>query len=373
VIGIYAASRLFTTALLAITYLVVTAAHGQVGDSIGTPAFPDFLTMWDSRFYREIAVSGYPARLPLDAAGNVTENPWAFLPVYPLLVRGLMVTGLDFSIAGPALSLLFGAGSAVVLYWMLEPRVGSHSALWAARLFCFAPLSFVLQTGYAESLFLFLFLVSVWMLAQQHYWLVLPFGLLAAFTRPGALALAAAVGIQLIVGLVRRDPVTARTRLAMIVSGGAILLAGFSWPVIAALVTGYRSAYFDTELAWWTGYVGRIHFVPMTPWFLLASRYLGWAGVMLVVGLVVAFLWWLTRPRMRAFGTGILTTLGAYGAYLVAVFLPQQSLFRVLLPLSPLLGDPAIARSPALRRGLLAASIALQPVAIVLLWIVIAP
>src|SRR3954471_18768433 len=71
VLVIYGVSRLLTTTLLVAVYLIVSAAHGQLGDSIGTPNFPDFLVMWDSRYYREIAVQGYPTRLPIDIDGDV--------------------------------------------------------------------------------------------------------------------------------------------------------------------------------------------------------------------------------------------------------------------------------------------------------------
>ncbi len=71
---------------------------------------------------------------------------------------------------------------------------------------------------------------------------------------------------------------------------------------------------------------------------------------------------------MRVLGDEILAFTGSYGAYLVAVFLPQQSLLRLLLPLSPLLGAPVLTRSVVIRRIALGVFIASQPVAIALLW-----
>jgi uncharacterized membrane protein len=38
---------------------------------------------WDAQWYWYIAVYGYPTTLPLGADGHVTQNSWAFLPVYP--------------------------------------------------------------------------------------------------------------------------------------------------------------------------------------------------------------------------------------------------------------------------------------------------
>ena len=69
-------------------------------------------------------------------------------------MRGVSaLTGLDFYVAGTLVATAFGAGAALMLYRLLAPRVGVHSAFWAVALFCFGPLSFVLQVAYAESLF----------------------------------------------------------------------------------------------------------------------------------------------------------------------------------------------------------------------------
>ncbi|WP_233197905.1 hypothetical protein [Cryobacterium sp. Y57] len=102
----------------------------------------------------------------------------------------------------------------------------------------------------------------------------------------------------------------------------------------------------------------------------MAGKYLGLAGIALVLVLAAGFGWWLSRRALYPLRPEVVAYSASYGFYLVAVFLPQQSLFRLLLPLAPLLGDPAIARSKPLRRGLLVGSIALQPVVIVLLWFI---
>jgi hypothetical protein len=63
----------------------------------------------------------------------------------------------------------------------------------------------------------------------------------------------------------------------------------------------------------------------------------------------------------------------AYSLYLGAVFLPQQSILRLLLPLAPLLGDPALNRGPRFRGVVLVALVPLQLGAIVLLWLLSFP
>jgi hypothetical protein len=369
VLAIYAGSRVLTTAILGIIFWLAPTLGWKFGDAGSRPTFLSFMDSWDGKFYRQIALHGYPTQLPLDAHGHVEPNAWAFLPIYPWLTRGVTgATGLSFSAAGVLLAVLFGAGAAVILYRMLLPRVGHTAAIWSVVFFCVGPMSFILQATYAESLFLLLAFASLAAMIARRYLLMIPFGVAAAFTHPGALALAAGLGIVFLVRLIRREKVVVRELIGMIVAGVIIAVAGFAWPLIAGAVTGFKGAYFDTELAWWTGYVGRTHFFPFTPWFVMADTYLGIAGIILVIVVVAGFVWWLSRRSMRVLGDDILAFTGSYGAYLVAVFLPQQSLVRLLLPLSPLLGTPVLTRSPIVRRIVLGVLIASQPVAIIFLW-----
>ncbi|WP_233205762.1 hypothetical protein [Cryobacterium sp. Y82] len=371
VLVIWAASRLLTTTLLATLFAVAIRLDWNFASYRSDPTFFTFSGSWDSSFYRQIALHGYPTELPTDSAGNVEPNAWAFLPVFPWLVRGVSaLTGLDFYVAGVLVATLFGALAALALYRLLAPRVGAHSALWAVALFCFGPLSFILQAAYAESLFLFCVFASLGLMMNRSYLWMIPVAVVAAFTRPGVLALSLALAIMLLLRWSERDRFPWRERRAIVTAGLVIAAAGLAWPLVAGAVTGVHDAYLATELSWWTGFVGRVSFVPLTPWFLMAGTYLGLAGIVLVLVLTAGFGWWLSRRALYPLRLEVVAYSASYGLYLVAVFLPQQSLFRLLLPLAPLLGDPAIARSKPLRRGLLAGSIALQPVAIVLLWFI---
>ncbi|WP_233197906.1 hypothetical protein [Cryobacterium sp. Y57] len=151
---IWATSRLLTTTLLASLFIVATRLDWNFASHRSDPNFFTFSGSWDSSFYRQIALRGYPTELPTDVAGNVLPNAWAFLPVFPWLVRGVSaLTGIEFYVAGVLVATLLGALAALALYRLLSPRVGVHSALWAVALFCFGPLSFILQAAYAESLF----------------------------------------------------------------------------------------------------------------------------------------------------------------------------------------------------------------------------
>ena len=156
----------------------------------------------------------------------------------------------------------------------------------------------------------------------------------------------------------------------MVAAGVSTAVAGLAWPLIASAVTGFPGAYVQTELSWWTGFVGRVAFIPLTPWFMLTVKYASVFGALLVFAVIVGFVWMLTRPSVRALGTEMIAYAASFGLYLFAVFLPQQSLFRLLLPLSPLLGASGLTHSRRARTNALGIGIALQPVAIVLLWFI---
>ncbi len=349
----------------------------------------------------------------------------------------MVATGMDFTVAAPLLATVFGAGAAVVLYRLLVTKVGHHGAIWAVLLFCFGPMAFVMSVGYAESLFLLLMFGGLLAMQRRQYALVAAAGVVASFVRPGALALALALGIHLIVrwhtererprarpsaAAAATEPTDApgspaddagtrrvagvgtappavvlaartsarrawaglrafvvggrmpRRELATIVLAGLVMAAaGLAWPVVAHVVTGQPDAYLETEMAWWVDYVGRPAFVPLTPWFLLAGRWLGVGGIVLVLALVGSFTFWVTRRSTLRLGHEVVAFVAGFFAYLVAVFLPQQSLFRLLMPLSPLLGTPAISSRPWLRRTLLLGGAALQPVAVVFVFLFTAP
>ncbi|KPG76581.1 mannosyltransferase family protein [Frigoribacterium sp. RIT-PI-h] len=445
VLVVYLASRLFSTSVLFAVYEVAKLAGATFITPGSDRSFLDFTSSWDADRYRTIALHGYPSTLPTDATGEVLPNEWAFLPVFPYLCHLLMVaTGMDFIVAAPLLATVFGAGAAIVLHRLLVTKVGHTGALWAVLLFCFGPMAFVMSVGYAESLFLLLMFGGLLAMQRRNYPLVAAAGIVASCVRPGAPALALALGIPLIgrwhpgrgrpggpragagagrataaaaaapTGAPARAAGDARTpRIAgvdpappapvlaartsarrawaglrefvvggrmpkhelttIVVAGLAMAAAGLAWPVVAHVVTGQSDAYLETEMAWWVDYVGRPAFVPLTPWFLLAGRWLGIGGVVLVLAIVASFTFWMTRRSTLRLGHEVVAFVAGFFAYLVAVFLPQQSLFRLLMPLSPVLGTPAISSRPWLRRTMLPGGAALQPVAVVLVFLFTAP
>jgi len=377
VLVLYALSRLVSSAWLGGLFSLATSQGWAFASHRADPSFASFSGSWDASFYRTIAQQGYPTELPVDDDGHVLPNPWAFLPVFPGLVRGVAsVLGVDlagnaFFAIGLVVAVVAGGGAAVLLHRVVLETVGPQSALWAVALFCFGPLSFVLQVAYAESLMLLLTFAALLALVRRQYLLMVPFGVVAAFTRPGVLALALALAVTAVVRLRREGRgFRRRERVSVVVAGLLISAAGLAWPVIADHVTGRSGAYLDTELSWWVGFVGRQHFAPLTPWFVMAGTFLGVAGIVLVGVVLGVVAWAFTRRSTQAMGVEVVSYAASYLLYLVAVFLPQQSLPRLLLPVAPLLGHPVVVAAPRLRWVLLGVGVVLQPVAVVLLWFV---
>jgi hypothetical protein len=373
VLAIYAVSRVFSTLLLFVTYRIAATNPGQYADKYYdggvTKGFFGYLNVWDARFYTSIAEHGYPHVLPV-VGGVVQPNAWAFLPAFPWCVRILaQITGWDTGAVAAGVATIFGALAAMMLHRFLRLRVDALGALWGTTFFCFGAMAFVLQVGYAESMFLFFVFAGMWALMTRRYVLLAWCGVAASFTRPGALALALALLIVIVYRLYTRDRFARGELAAAAVAGVAIGVAGLAWPLIAAGVTGNPDAYLQTEMSWWSSYIGHVSFVPLTPWFLMAMKYLGLLGIVVVLGMVALWFWGMRKPSLRRLGLDIRAFLTSYALYLFAVFLPQQSLPRLIMPLAPLVAVDSITHQKVLRRLVLASGMALQVTCVVTLWL----
>jgi hypothetical protein len=377
VLAIYGAARAVTTVIL----LVFASVQGRNPWTGPHPDYFSFATIWDGLWYNIVAVAGYPATLPSTDGVHVTENAWAFLPGYPGVVDAVMfVTRLPWPVASVLVSVACGAGAALVFHRLLR-RVGldESTTLFAVALFCFAPVSPLFQLAYAEAMYLLLLATALLLLVQRRYAWLFPVVLVMGFTRPSGLAFALALAMHVVYRWVRRrdDPFPARERalsIGLTVFSG---LAGLAWPAIAGIATGSWSAYTDTELAWRAPYIGYTHLVPFSPWFQGANWWAdvmlgvpGWIGVIALLLLVAVFGVLLFSPAVRRLGVDLRFWIAAYSVYLFAVFFPQSSTFRLLMPLFPLLGAIALPRSRAYRAAMLLLFVALQVGWIAICWAV---
>lgn len=127
---------------------------------------------WDTTIYVTIAKYGYT-----DAART------AFFPLYPLLERALMYVHNNALIDGLIISNLAGLGIFIVLYRLVSKDFNAEQAERAVLYLALFPTAFYLASGYNESLFIFLVILSFYQLRHGHWWWAGLFGLLASLTR----------------------------------------------------------------------------------------------------------------------------------------------------------------------------------------------
>lgn len=348
-------------------YLAATANLSTSASRFGPhPSIGDLLLGWDAQWYWFTAVNGYPDTLPLTQTGAVAENQWAFMPLYSYLSAAVGAPFGQWGVGAVIVSLVAGYLSCLVLYRMLRLRLPVRASAWAVVFFACGPLAAMFQVGYAESLFLLWLLLALSEVMRRRYtWLFLLIPLMA-FTRPGVLAFALMLGLVLVWRFLRRRSEALPIREAVRLGGAAAWAAvlGLAWQWIAAAATGDPSAYLVTELAWRRNWIpdAGTEFLPFdgfvqatsfwfTRWGLGAGA--GYAVLALAIVAVAALL--LFEPHVRRLGVELRLWTASYLLYLLAVFFPQSSIFRLLLPLTPLWGAVAAPRSTPWRVGVLAA------------------
>lgn len=374
VVVVYLLARLVTTVML----LVLASVQGPNPWTGAQPGYFDYSSIWDGRWYDIVAEAGYPKTLPLGTDGTVQQNAWAFLPAYPFLVRAVMtVTFLPWSPAAVLVSFGFGLGAALLFHRLLALRLSSSTALFATVLFSAGPTSPLFQVAYAESMYLFFLMLALYLLLKRRYWWMLAPILAMAFTRPSGLAFALATGFHVVYRWVtrRRDPFPVAERVASVVLTLVAGLSGIAWPVIAGWVTGVPDAYTATELSWRADYIGASHLLPFAPWFQAVDWWFSvwlrvppWLGILTLVLILALFAIWMFAPSVRRLGVDLRFWIIAYALYLLAVFFPQSSTFRLLAPMSPLAGALAQPTSRVYRIAAVVACIVLQWGWLLLCW-----
>ncbi|MCV2393473.1 hypothetical protein OEB99_04060 [Actinotalea sp. M2MS4P-6] len=343
--------------------------------------------MWDASWYREIAEQGYPADLPVGADGQVLQNAWAFFPLFPALVRGLMaLTGGSWTLLAPLTSLVLGTVAMLVVHQVVADAVGApHAEPLPERVRRGAPLltvallstsasAPVLQVGYTEALALLGVAVALWALQREQYLVAATAVAALGFTRAVALPLAV---VALAHGIARWRSGRAfpwRSRLAVAGVAGVAVVSGFAWPAIVGRATGVADAYLLTQGAW----RGRGEVVPLLPWVDVAQWWLGSWGVP-VLGLTTALLviGLASRP-LRRLGVVAWGWTVAYSGYLIGVLEPGTSLVRFALLAFPAWGALACVVLPSRRPRawsvvLVVAGLVGQVAWIALLWRLVPP
>lgn len=389
ILVIYLVSRLFTTAMM----VAFASSEGQTWQTSAKPGYLEFANIWDAKWYSRIASGGYPSELPVSPEGHITESAWAFMPVYPMLVRLIMAaTTLPFEPVAVAVSLLAGLGCAYAVHRLFRHLVDPDAAMFGVLLVCIMPTSVVFQVGYADGLHAFLLAVLLVLLVERRWMLMVPIVLIASFTRPTGLAWALTLVLVFLWRWHRdrrgREPFTRSERIDVGIVTAISIVSGFGWLIIAGIVTGVPSAYLDTEFAWRSRYTGwDVYHGPFSGWIQGAHFWIDYAtgrslpepwrdliawggGTLLVVLFFGACAWLLLGPIGRRLGAEVRLWALSYLAYILAVFFPQSSTFRLLMPLFPTLAVVAVPKSPLYRVLMVIGSLVGQVVWFLYCWYV---
>jgi len=378
VAAIYVAARLVSACIF------MSAALHQ-GSNPWFPAKPDywnFINIWDARWYGEAIANGYPSVLPVDEAGNVKENAWAFYPLLPMLGRTLSAaTGISPAASLIVIAMLAGLAASLVVYALFRHRAAHGPALWGVAFFATFPVSPVLQVPYAESLNILLLASALLLVVRRQYLWAIPVVVAMCLSRPTGVPFAVTVGILFLYRAGeawlrgRRQAATQsepaqpphgpRDLWSLAVLTAASGASALLWPAIAWATTGDIEAYTKTETVW------RGHdLVPFKPWFdtgvLLFGPVLGLVAPFIFAAVFALLL--LSRPVLQL-GPELRLWCACYMGYLLVFLHPQTSTFRMLLPLFPLaLGAALVSRSRAYRGAVLTMFVLLQIVWVVWLW-----
>ena len=352
-LGVYLLSR-----IVAVIAIWVAARYYQAPAGVGhlEPTLSDMFQLWDAEWYERIVTEGYPVPLPADpSTGQITYSQWAFFPVFPMLVRLLMATGLGFTTAAVLLNLVLGA-VAVILVWKVlafPVHAGTQPArerlaFVAAALWCFYPATGVMVIPYTEALAACLIAGALLLLMQRRYLAFVLCAVVLGYTRAAAPALGVAVLVHLWLRWREERAVGMRPlhgdRWKVVVMLLVTAASAVAWPVTVGYVSGLPDAFFRVQAAWGQ----KPDEGPFVLWFSWAWEEKGLLGIVVMVALVATYIalvvgrhgaWMPLEVRMWAL---------AYPLYLFAVVRPITSMWRFLLldfPLAALVASVAMRTS----------------------------
>jgi Gpi18-like mannosyltransferase len=241
---IWFASRLFVwTAMLVVAPNIPSTSEGVVR-SFGWGVFD----AWDSVHYRSIATSGY------EFVNDGQQHNLAFFPLFPLIIRGLMLAGLPFEIAGTLVNNLAFLGALYCLYFWILEQLGTKVARWAIMVVAWCPLSLFGTVIYTEGLYLFLSTAALQSFDRKRYGQTAFWGAMATATRPTGIALI--VAFLLASWKERRPPIAYLTCLGT--ASGLLLFSlycaiYFGDPIaFIHAQKGWRPSFGFDWLSWWS-------------------------------------------------------------------------------------------------------------------------
>src|SRR5262245_14825946 len=179
-VAILLASR----AIVVLVALFVEANYAIAsGGSASTAPVLRSLTSSDAVWYLRIAETGYHVETI-----SGPYHDYAFLPLYPILVRLVNVVVGDVALAGVVIANLAFVAAAVLLDRMGRGLLGAGGALLGVAFVALAPGAVAFSMAYPESLFLLLTLGAV-AAAQggRWFWMAVLFALASLTRLPGVI------------------------------------------------------------------------------------------------------------------------------------------------------------------------------------------
>jgi hypothetical protein len=166
---------------------VLTVIAVAVGDLFTHNNIVRDLTIWDGDWFLRAVRHGYPTHLPM-IHGRVGENPIAFFPLFPLVVRGLHAVGFDPGVAALLLSGITGATAVLAVGFLARRMAGDDAGKRAALLFAVFPGTFVFSFAYSEGIVVTCVGFGLIALLDRRWWLAGLLGAVATAASPVALA-----------------------------------------------------------------------------------------------------------------------------------------------------------------------------------------
>lgn len=290
---------------------------------IGVP-FVNLFSRWDSAYYANIAMLGYPHQI---------TARWAFFPGYPILI-GMLGRFLTITVQLKLVPAVYLAGflvsnlaffGAVFYLSRLSTMILNNRrlAFISAALLAFYPAGVFLSAVCSDSLFLLLTISSLYYCWRDNLGRSAALGFLASLTRPVGVLLVAPIAYKLLQDSSRRN--ASRSYLPAV----GIMLGFLSFVAYSQLMTGTMFASSIAERSFWLVYFNPydrfmedLHEILVNP---IILPYL-----VLSLSAIVAYI---QRVRNRDE-----TAIGLYAICLLAAYLisPLDSFARYSITLLPM-------------------------------------
>lgn len=118
----------------------------------------------DAGWYKNIIDYGYSAILNKEELkgivnGAAIQSEWAFFPLYPYLIKFIMLSGLDYFVSAFLFTLIISTLCFIAFFEFADYTFADKEKAWfTTQLFIFFPFNYYYSMYYTESLFVFLML-----------------------------------------------------------------------------------------------------------------------------------------------------------------------------------------------------------------------